>query len=182
MKFKKFYKKAPLEAVQFDGSQEMMDELGIEYEDVIKVVQQPNGPVEVPGYSIQTVSGRMKFEQGDWIAKWDDGTYYPIENKDFQENYEVNPERTVFKFTAYDYISKMQEQLKDRITGELGENAWTVGVQRFVKTATNDMQEHFDKSDPDEIVDLVLEHSLDSTIDEFWKLCKGIIKMVVVSV
>ncbi|KYK53598.1 hypothetical protein AYO51_15900 [Lactiplantibacillus plantarum] len=88
----KLYRKQPIEAEQFDGSNEMVDEYDIEvvegdYADDYSMPEA--GPATYFRYFMP--SGYNEIYVGDWIATGVNGEHWPIKNDVFKKTYAELP-------------------------------------------------------------------------------------------
>lgn len=82
----KVYLKQPIEAEQFDGSEEMIDKYHVrcdtEYMFSDDQLEYSMGP-----YQIETLEGFLNIGVGDWIATGVNGEHWPIADDVFKQTY-----------------------------------------------------------------------------------------------
>lgn len=79
----KYIKTVPIEAEQFDGSQEMMNKY-----DIVVCSTMPDGRVLEPSLCyIKTLEGVLQIHVGDWIATGVKGEYLAIADEIFKRTY-----------------------------------------------------------------------------------------------
>ncbi|AUS71696.1 hypothetical protein [Lactiplantibacillus plantarum] len=86
----KFYRKQPLEAEQFDGSNEMIDKYHVRCDTEYMLSDDPLEYQTVP-YEIETLKGWEYINAGDWIATGIDGEHWPIADDVFKKTYAELP-------------------------------------------------------------------------------------------
>lgn len=82
MVIREYRKTATIKAEQFDGSFEMMMRYPIQYAPFLSEIM-------LPGYSLRTLEGDMKFDVGDYIATGSDGEHWAIKKEIFEKTYEL---------------------------------------------------------------------------------------------
>ncbi|WP_172639692.1 DUF1642 domain-containing protein [Lactiplantibacillus plantarum] len=97
----KFYRKQPIEAEQFDGSDEMVDKY--ELIDAGTMLGTHHSPELY-------LTGSGKVDVGDWIATGVNGGYWPIADDVFKEKYAGLP---VIPNYVAEYIENMKSSHRD---------------------------------------------------------------------
>ncbi|WP_035456951.1 hypothetical protein [Loigolactobacillus coryniformis] len=83
----KYIKTVPIEAEQFDGSQELMDKY-----DIVVGSTMPDGRVLEPSLCyIKTLEGVLQIHVGDWIATGTQGEHWAIADEIFKQTYQKLP-------------------------------------------------------------------------------------------
>ncbi|MDO8183248.1 hypothetical protein [Lactiplantibacillus plantarum] len=86
----KFYRKQPIEAEQFDGSEEMIDKYHVRCDTEYMLSDDPLEYSTVP-YQMETLEGFLNINAGDWIATGIDGEHWPIADDVFKKTYAELP-------------------------------------------------------------------------------------------
>ncbi|KZD98453.1 DUF1642 domain-containing protein [Lactiplantibacillus plantarum] len=86
----KFYRKQPIEAEQFDGSEEMIDKYHVRCDTEYMLSDDPLEYSTVP-YQMETLEGFLNINAGDWIATGIDGEHWAISDEVFKKTYAELP-------------------------------------------------------------------------------------------
>lgn len=86
----KFYRKQPIEAEQFDGSEEMIDNYHVRCDTEYMLSDDPLEYSTVP-YQMETLEGFLNINAGDWIVTGIDGEHWPIADDIFKKTYAELP-------------------------------------------------------------------------------------------
>lgn len=86
----KFYRKQPIEAEQFDGSEEMIDKYHVRCDTEYMLSDDPLEYSTVP-YQMETLEGFLNINAGDWIATGIDGEHWEISDEVFKKTYAELP-------------------------------------------------------------------------------------------
>ena len=86
----KFYRKQPIEAEQFDGSEEMIDKYHVRCDTEYMLSGDPLEYSTVP-YQMETLEGFLNINAGDWIATGIDGEHWAISDEVFKKTYAELP-------------------------------------------------------------------------------------------
>ncbi|WP_436450620.1 hypothetical protein [Loigolactobacillus coryniformis] len=125
----KYIKTVPIEAEQFDGSQELVNKY-----DIVVGSTMPDGRVLEPSLCyIKTLEGSLKIHVGDWIATGVNGEHWPIADEIFKQTYHKLPVIPV-------EIANAIEEYRDRFGSAKGLNElitdmnvpWKLGVLETV--------------------------------------------------
>lgn len=98
----KFYRKQPIEAEQFDGSEEMIDKYHVRCDTEYMLSDDPLEYSTVP-YQMETLEGFLNINAGDWIATGIDGEHWAISDEVFKKTYAELP---VIPKAVADWIEK----------------------------------------------------------------------------
>ncbi|MBS0952387.1 DUF1642 domain-containing protein [Lactiplantibacillus plantarum] len=86
----KFYRKQPIEAEQFDGSEEMIDKYHVRCDTEYMLSDDPLEYSTVP-YQMETLEEFLNINAGDWIATGIDGEHWAILDEVFKKTYAELP-------------------------------------------------------------------------------------------
>lgn len=86
----KLYRKQPIEAEQFDGSEEMIDKYHVRCDTEYMLSDDPLEYSTVP-YQMETLEGFLNINAGDWIATGIDGEHWAISDEVFKKTYAELP-------------------------------------------------------------------------------------------
>lgn len=104
----KYIKTAVTEFGQFNGSDEMCEKYGAEYELVSITDGDPNIPIDKQyqvafHYWLKTLGAPLNIEIGDWIATGVNGEHWPVKDEIFRKTYKKLPKltRSVSQYLEY---------------------------------------------------------------------------------
>lgn len=86
----KYIKTVPIEAEQFDGSDEMVKKYHVRCDTEYMLSDDPLEYQTAP-YQIETLDGWLNINAGDWIATGAMGEHYPIADEIFKQTYHKLP-------------------------------------------------------------------------------------------
>lgn len=86
----KFIKTVPIEAEQFDGSDEMVEKYHVRCDTEYMLSDDPLEYQTAP-YQIETFEGWLNINAGDWIATGAKGEHWPVADETFKQTYQKLP-------------------------------------------------------------------------------------------
>ena len=108
----KFYRKQPIEAEQFDGSEEMIDKYHVRCDTEYMLSDDPLEYSTVP-YQMETLEGFLNINAGDWIATGIDGEHWAISDEVFKTTYAELPVIPYYVAEYIDAAKNNQTRLND---------------------------------------------------------------------
>jgi len=82
----KYIKTVPIEAEQFDGSNEMIEKYHVRCDTEYMLSDDPLEYQTAP-YQMETLEGWLNIDAGDWIATGVNGEHWPIADEIFKRTY-----------------------------------------------------------------------------------------------